>query len=54
MIIHHTPSKAGKAGGEDASAAGVVHAAEVVGRQPEVALSQTFVPRFATGCFKEP
>lgn len=53
MIIHHdyTPHTTH---GEDVSAAGVVHAAKVVGRQLEVALSQTFVPRFTRGCFKQP
>lgn len=54
MVIHHTPSKAGKPGDEDKSAAGVVPAAGVVSRQLEVALSRTVVPRSAMGCYKEP
>lgn len=40
MIIHHTPSKRGNPGGEEASVAGVVHAAQAVGRELKVALSQ--------------
>lgn len=40
MIIHHTPSKGGNPGGEEASVAGVVHAAQVVGRELKVALSR--------------
>lgn len=40
MIIHPTPSKGGNPGGEEASAAGVVHAAQVVGRELKVALSR--------------